>query len=350
MKNQQLLVKLRSLTEKAMQDGALHGCVIVAGNSKGQEIKWSWGNKSVSPKVTPMDLDSVFDIASVTKAVATASSCAACIDKGLLVPDAPASDYLPGLVQPADGIIRVCDLASHYSGYSNRKFDNFNPETFFDIVIKAPCENTPGTQFEYSCRNFILLGLIAEKVSGKRLDEFCKKNIFAPLGMDKTDFGPVKSKLETIVPTNLPAGIISDNQARKAGISVGNAGLFSTGGDLAIFAQMMLNKGTLNGNIIFNKTSFDWLTKPCNPEGLPPRSFGYDMTPPAVSTTGRPKHLSPSAYGHSGWTGQCIWIDPELDFFYIVLTNRTHAMTVDNYELSRQYRIQVGDLLLQELR
>lgn len=340
--------EVERLCRDAADEGVLHGVALVAGTGKTPGIQWSWGRAAVEPTVRPMRDDAIFDLASVTKVVATASACAVCIDRGLLDANAPARDYLPELGEVEPGAIRVRDLATHCSGYDNRKFDHEAPEDILTQLVEAPARWPAGRVHQYSCRNYILLGLIVEAVTGQQLAEFCRDALFGPLGMKHTCFGPLTEGLERVVPTVQPAGVISDEQARKAPRSVGNAGLFSCIGDLSKYCRMVLQAGVFDGRHIIGMSGLGWMTHPCSPEGLPRWSFGWDMQPHPASLH-RPKSLSASAIGHSGWTGQSIWIDPDRDAYIVILTNRTHARNPslpDNYDASKQFRSDLADLVL----
>ncbi len=336
---------LESESQSAAQAGILHGTVVAAGTAETLDVLWAWGAAAVAPARKAMTPDSVFDVASVTKVVATTSACAVCIDRNLLVPDAPATDYLPGLGQFPGSVMRVYDLATHCAGYDNRKFDSYAPDRLVAEAIAAPAQWPARQHYEYACRNFIVLGRIVEQVAGADLATFCSRNVFAPIGMTRTAFGPLRTNLELVVATSQPAGTISDEQANHAQRPIGNAGLFSTATDLALFCQMLLRGGkTAQGRRIFGK-SLDWLLRPCNPPGTPRRSFGWDMRP-CCECLHRPSALSDAAIGHSGWTGQSVWVDPERGLYTIVLTNRTHAPTgSDNYAPSMRFRSKMADHL-----
>lgn len=335
-------------SQAAAAAGLLHGLVVAAGTAKTLDVLWAWGAASVLPTRRTMSPDSVFDVASLTKVVATASACAVCIDRGSLVPDAPAIEYLPRLGQFPGSVIRVCDLASHCSGYDNRKFDMCAPERLVDMAIEAPPQWPARQRFEYSCRNFIVLGHIVERVTGEELATFCDRNVFAPLGMTHTVFGPIQTGLECVVPTEQPAGTISDGHARTHR-SVGSAGLFSTARDLASFCQMMLRGGRAGQAHLFNAESLGWLTQPCTPPGLAQLSFGWDMRP-CSECLHRPHGLSQAAIGHSGWTGQSLWVDPGLGLYCIILTNRTHVPGDSaNYESSMRFRARLADIVISHL-
>lgn len=336
---------LQQESSSAVQAGLLHGIVIAAGRSKGLDVLWAWGTASLFPVVRPMQPDSIFDMASVTKAVATASACAISIDKGILSPEAPASLYIPDIGQFPGSEIKVCNLASHCSGYDDRKFYLGGAKNFIERVIKSPAQRPAEETFEYSCRNFILLGLIVEEITGENLADFCRKNLFVPAGMHHTLFGPLSEEISNVVPTQVPAGVISDEQARIANRPLGNAGLFSTAEDLALFCRMILSGGTMGRRSIIRKKGMRWISQSCSPPHLPRKSFGWDMSS-CYECSHRPFGLSDSAIGHSGWTGHSVWIDPEQDLFFIVLTNRSHALKQNNYEPSKRFRARISEILL----
>lgn len=340
------LARLEEECRRAAEAGLTRGVVAAAGTTLADVIVWAWGDAAVEPRRVPMTTEAVFDLASLTKVVATASACAICIGRGLLDPDAPAARYLPRLGQLPGSTIRVRDLGAHVSGYDNTRFWHLPAAEFLRLTVEAPPCRPAGTRYEYSCRNFILLGMIVEQVSGERLDIFCERNIFAPLGMSRTRFGPLADTgAGPVVPTREPPGVISDEQARSAGRPVGNAGLFSAVGDLARFARMMLAGGTL-----FGPSSWRLLTSPCTPPELPARSFGWDMRPRADNLH-RPARFSPAAIGHGGWTGQSIWLDPRQGFHVIILTNRTHELPyATTLEASCAFRGRLADILTDHLR
>jgi CubicO group peptidase (beta-lactamase class C family) len=342
-----MYTSLETACISAVEDGLLHGIVVAAGRSTSIDFLWAWGNASVYPERRPIAVNSIFDMASVTKVIATATACGICIDRGLLNPDAPVADYIGNIGTLNNTRILVRDLATHVSGFSNQKVSNTDYYSFLKAIVETPPQWLPRQRFEYSCRNFILLGHIVELVTGTALATFCKKNIFGPLGMKSTLFGPVANNLKLVVPTEQPAGIISDGQARIAGRPVGNAGLFSTAEDLARFCQMMLcgsKKELLHGK------SRLWLMHACSYPTFPLHAFGWRMLK-CSEALDRPQIMSHAAIGHSGWTGQSVWIDPEQDRYVIVLTNRTHQLDhSSNYDRSRSFRGAVGDILLSHLK
>jgi len=338
--------QLESESAAAARAGLLHGVVAAAGHASSLDVLWSWGAAAVVPAPRAMSVDARFDIASLTKVVATAAACGVCIDRGWLDPDAPAIRYLPRLGQLDGQAIRVRDLATHCSGYDNRKFDGLGPAQMLRAAVETPAQWPPQQRFEYSCRNFLVLGRIVEELSGMDLATFCTGAVFAPLGLKDTAFGPLRAGLERVVPTEQPAGTISDGQARTAPRAVGNAGLFSTASDLAAFCRMMLSDGRAGSARVLGDAALSWLTRPCSPAELPRRAFGWDMRSCAENPQ-RPASLSDAAFGHGGWTGQTLWIDPRAGTYAVVLTNRTHCPgDPGNYDASGRFRARLVELLM----
>ncbi len=335
----------------AREQGLFPGVVVCTGNVREVEVLEARGYAAVEPEHVPMSTDGVFDLASITKVVATATACGVCRDRGLLDFDAPIANYLPEMPDMHAGIIRVRELAMHTSGYDSRKFNHDQQgEALLHAFISAPSQWAPGTHYEYSCRNFFLLGLIVERVSGQGLSAFCQDAIFGPLGMNVTRFGPLINARERVVSSECPPGIISDAQAKAAGRPVGNAGLFSNALDLARFCRMMLQQGFLDGVRVLEKQTVREIIRSCTPETLPRRGFGWDLRP-SSECMHRPENLSVEAYGHSGWTGGSLWIDPLLNLFLVILTNRTHPrVNPSKHDQAYKERARIGALMVHALR
>lgn len=322
--------------------GHFPGAVVMLGRPGEVLYHEAFGQARLAPAAVPMQPDTVFDIASVSKVVATATAAAVCADDGLLQFEAPVSEYLPAF--PAADVT-VAHLAAHTAGLDNGKFDHLAGETMLEAMVKAPATWPPDTVCEYSCRGFILLGLIVERVTGRPLGGFCRERIFAPLGMHDTQFGAPADLGRLAASERDVAGEISDGQARQAGRSVGNAGVFSTAPDLARFAETMLGRGTRDGTRILSTERHRRVTTRLTPPHLPARAFGWDLRPPDQSPA-RGRLLSPSAYGHTGWTGQSLWIDPARELYAIVLTNRTHPRDTGNHGAAAEARARLTDALL----
>lgn len=357
----QLTQLLLDACQQGISSGQLHGMVVAAGRGPVPDLIWAGGDAAVEPMRRPMSTDAIFDVASVTKVMATATACGICIDRGRLDPDAPVHQYLPDCAQPPGPELRVRDLATHTSGFANEKFVGLPGEAVMQQMLTAPGQWPPGERFHYACRNFILLGLIVESIVGQNLDAFCRDAIYNPLGMASTvGYPPPPSLRDRMVPGIIHAGPDQHSVFVRAGRMLGHAGLYSCAGDIARFCAMMLNEGIAGDTRILGEAALNWLTKPCSPPGLPVRSFGYEMryasAPGSVEelphetrpdSPHRPLGLSKAAYGHGGWTGQSVWIDPQPGFYVIVLTNRTHCLDfMANRYSGQRLRQRVGDILL----
>lgn len=356
------MVQLQKLMEQGVAEGLLHGMVVAVGRTATPDLFWAGGAAAVQPTVRPMTPDAIFDVASITKAVACSSACGVLIDSGRLDPEAAIHHYLPDLPRHPGSEIRVCDLASHTSGFSNEHFKGLPYEEMMRLLLTAPTSWPPRSKYCYACRNFVLLGLIVEQITGEPLDVFCQRNIFDPAGMaDSFGYPPPAAVQDRVVPGIYPQPVPDLNSmCRRAGRMLGHAGLYTTALDLSRFSKMMLDGGRVGHHRILGEAALGWLTKPCSPAGVPARAFGWDMRPPLTNDTlpdgdngtahSRPRGLSPSAYGHAGYTGQSLWIDPEAGRYAMVLTNRTHCPgRPDNQSLSGRFRARVMEAALAEV-
>ncbi|MDZ7617544.1 MAG: serine hydrolase domain-containing protein [Patescibacteria group bacterium] len=333
---------LAQVVEAGITEGYCRGAVVLVGTPEEVLLHKAFGHSRVEPEQVAMRKDSLFDLASVTKVVAATTACAACVDQGLVDLDRPLREYLPEMSGKGIEPVTLRQVGAHTSGLDNHKY---SPRYRGDAMIRAmlaaaPCRE-PGSRYEYSCLNFILLGLVVEKVSGKPLDAFCQEHVYQPLGMTDTRFGPVPQSPRLVGNSVKEPGQISDAQARLAGRPVGNAGLFSTAPDLARFCRMMLNNGQAGDRRILSDTVIADMTRR-SPAAVSARGFGWDLEP-----AGRPKALSDATYYHTGWTGQSMWIDPGSKRYVIVLTNRDHPRSIGSlYQGAKQFRARVADAAL----
>ena len=297
---------------KQIETGLIQGCVFTENRSRAIT---ALGKQRIHPTVKMMTADSRFDMASVGK-VFTAGCCALLIAQGKLNPDLPFVRYLPEYWDH-DSDITVRDLAMHASGFDNRKpYDSADMEVFNrELFNKHPVR--PRLQaFEYSCYNFILLGKIAEKISGMDLETLARKFIWEPLGMRRTQwnapgFGP--DEVEHWFP-NRPAGEHNDSVCFNCGFPIGNGSCFSTVMDMLVFLEDILERKH------FPKVYYDLILTCGFEKDGNRRSFGWDMR-----ASNRPRNLSEKTIYHTGFTGQTICVDPEYDFAAVVLTSRTGA-------------------------
>ncbi len=335
---------VRRTVEAGIEKGYCSGAVVLAGKPDRILIHQAFGHSQLLPEKIPMRKDAVFDLASITKPVATATACAVCVDDGSVNLDRPARHYLPDLADKGAEPVTVRQLGMHTSGFDNTKFSPpYRGDAMLRAMLAASPRDVPGSRYQYSCLNFILLGLLVEDVSRQPFASFCEDRIFGPLGMQDTVFGPVPAS-EEVVAMGGTVGQISDAQARLTGRPVGNAGLFSTVADLARFCQMMLGEGKLGDARIISTSIVQEITRDSSAEQVG-RGFGWDLRP-----EGRPRGLSDATYYHTGWTGQSMWIDPKLKLYVIVLTNRNHPKERPAlYEEAKRFRIRIAESVLEHV-
>ena len=326
---------IKELILQAISDRKMPGCVVCVG--RGDEILHlkAYGNKRLEPSLEPMTIDTVFDMASITKPVATATSIMQLIEQGKLSLSDKVSSIFPTFAQNEKETITVQDLLLHRSGLipDNAMADYLDgPEKAWERICELKLVAPIGSAFKYSDVNFIVLGKIVEHISGKSLKQYTQDAIFTPLGMKQTGYLPPPELQSICAPTeqregHWMQGEVHDPRAYALGGIAGHAGLFSTADNIAIYAQMMLNQGVRSvatGAVparILSPVTVATMTRAYTiPSGL--RGLGWDSR--TAFSSNRGDLLSPSAFGHGGFTGNVLWIDPELDLFFIFLSNRVH--------------------------
>ena len=322
--------KIDTQIEEAIRSGLIPGAVVWVGHGGRVEYKKAYGSKSLVPAKTPMLEDTIFDAASLTKVIATTSAIMKLFEDGKLGLNDPVTKYLPEF-QGGKSAITVRDLLVHFSGLRpdvdlKPKWSGY--ETGIHLALIDKPASPPGTRFVYSDINFVLLGEMVRRLSGKTLDVFTHDEVFQPLGMTETRFNPPASLRSRIAPTeveeNEPVrGVVHDPTARNMGGVAGHAGLFTTAHDLSLFAEMMLNSGELNGKRIFSPQTVRKFTTPNTPAHQAIlRGLGWDIDSPFSGNRGE---LFPiGSYGHTGFTGTSLWIDPSSRSYVILLTNSVH--------------------------
>ncbi|MEO0530969.1 MAG: serine hydrolase domain-containing protein [Planctomycetota bacterium] len=305
--------------------GEFAGCVVAIGNSEAILYQQAFGDRQVVPTTAPMMLDTVFDLASLTKPVATATSIMRLVEQGHVRLTDPISRHLPEITGDHGKAITLRLLLTHYAGYvpDNPLADyQQGPDEAWRRLFRLRPTKPPGTTFQYSDVNFELLGKVVERVSGEPLDEFARDELYAPLGMTRTTFNP-GPELTGIAAATEPrdgqmlVGEVHDPRAALLGGVAGHAGLFSTAGDLAKYAMVLLR----NDGSLLSPATVAEMTRPL---GVEPnlRTQGWDHASRYSSNRG--DLLSDRAFGHGGFTGTAMWIDPELGLFVIFLSNRLH--------------------------
>ncbi|HXG48303.1 MAG TPA: exo-beta-N-acetylmuramidase NamZ domain-containing protein, partial [Methylomirabilota bacterium] len=314
----------------AIAEGRLPGAVFWV-ESRGQSYQKAVGRRAVVPAPEAMTLDTIFDAASLTKVVATAPAILILAERGLVNLDEPVATYLPEFAGAGTNAITVRHLLTHTSGL-RAGLSRALPWTGYATAIRLACEEKatapPGTQFLYSDINYILLGEIVARTSERPLDDFTATDLFAPLGMTNTGFLPPETLHPRIAPTEnseegMLRGRVHDPTARRMGGVAGHAGLFTTAADLARFARMMLNGGELDGVRVLRPGTVKLMTSVQSPKDVPTRrGLGWDID--SAYSRPRGQWFPLGSFGHTGWTGTCLWIDPFSQTFWIFLSNRVH--------------------------
>ena len=318
--------------EQAVHDGLIPGAVVLIGHDGKVVFRKAYGERALVPHREPMTVDTIFDAASLTKVLATTPSIMKLLEQGKIRLNDPVTKYLPEF-QGGHSEITIRNLMTHFSGL--RPDLDIKPawsgyETGIHRALIDEPRNPPGVRFVYSDINFLLLGEIVHRLSGRMLNDYARENIFEPLGMHETMFLPPASLKPRIAPTEIdPAtglpfrGVVHDDTSRYMGGVAGNAGVFTTADDLSKYAQVMLNMGQLNGVRLFSAATVQKFTSPNSPADQPIlRGLGWDIDSTYSSNRG---DLFPiGSYGHTGFTGTSLWIDPYSQTYVILLTNIVH--------------------------
>ena len=321
------IASLDAIIENAIQDAQIPGAVLLVWHDGQVVYRKAFGSRSLEPRREAMTLDTVFDIASLTKVVATTVATMQLVQKGDIRVNEPVANYLPEFAQNGKDDVTIRQLLTHFSGLPE-DLDLTQPwrgrEAALQMAYEERLVDPPGSRLLYSDINFIVLGSLVERVTGMPLDQYCRQNIFAPLGMAQTRFLPPPSWLMKIAPSqfdeqnHMLRGIVHDPTARRMGGVAGHAGVFSTADDLSKFAQFLLTGGRVLSPLMIEKMT----TPQQPPTATVLRGFGWDIDSPFSSNRGG--LLPVGSFGHTGFTGTSMWIDPTTRTFIILLTNAVH--------------------------
>jgi uncharacterized protein YbbC (DUF1343 family)/CubicO group peptidase (beta-lactamase class C family) len=321
------LAVLDAIVLDAIHDHQIPGAVLLVGHNGQVVYRKAFGNRTLEPRREPMTADTIFDIASLTKVVATTTAVMQLVQKGEVRVNEPVTNYLPEFGANGKDDITVRNLLTHFSGL-REDFDLDPPwqskDAGFRLAFNEKPVYPPGSRFLYSDTNFIVLGALVERVTGTSLDQYCARKIFAPLQMSHTRFLPPASWRPRIAPTEydeqgkMLRGVVHDPRARRMGGVAGHAGVFSTADDLSKFARALLNGSPfLAGDMVEKMT-----TPQQPPTAQVLRGFGWDIDSPFSSNRG--DLLPVGSFGHTGFTGTSLWIDPTTQTYIILLTNAVH--------------------------
>ena len=320
------LARIEKVVEQAIADGKTPGAVVLVGRRGHIVYRRAFGQRSLEPREA-MTTETIFDLASLTKPVATAPSIMMLVERGQLRLSDTLGSYFPEMKDAAARGVTVQQLLTHVSGYAaglDRTAAWQGRSGALAQLAQEPLRRPAGSQFEYSDINYIALGLLVERISGQSLAEFSRQNVFAPLKMERTGYLPG----HLTAPTERRGGVllrgsVHDHVAAKMGGIAGHAGLFAPADDLARYCQMLLNGGKLDGVRLLSRSSVARMLRPVVvSESGQTRALGFDMDTSYSSNRGE---LFPKgSFGHTGFTGTSFWIDPSSQTFVIILTNRVH--------------------------
>ncbi|HSK81341.1 MAG TPA: serine hydrolase domain-containing protein [Thermoanaerobaculia bacterium] len=342
------------LLESFRERGAFPGGVLAVGH-RGEVVHLhAFGRLTYDADAPPVAADTLYDLASLTKVVATTTMAMILVDEGRLDLDQPVRELLPGFTGPGKEAVTVRHLLTHSSGLPAVAplYQEIRGRTAYLERIQAmDLEFPPGSRSTYSDLGIILLGEILERTAGQPLDAFVRERVLEPLGMRDTRFLPPVELRPRIAPTEIDPwrgrliqGEVHDENAFAMGGVAPHAGLFGTAGDLARFAQMLLNGGIFEGRRLVSPETVELFTRRAGIPGSD-RALGWDTKSAEGSSAGT--LFSSRSFGHTGFTGTSIWIDPERELFVILLTNRVHPTRENN--LIREARPAVADAVVRAL-
>ena len=342
-------IEIDQVVEEEITKGNFPGAVVLVGQ-RDDILYWkAFGYKAIDPCEEPVGKNTIFDLASMTKPIATAASIMILRDRKAVELDDYVSKYLPAFACNGKKEVRIEHLLTHTSGlpaYTNaaklkEQFGSPCPEKVIEKICALEAVSKPGEEFCYSCLGYITLAKIVETVSGQNIGDFSKENIFVPLGMKNTFYNPPKAREQDIAATEVIdgqplRGTVHDPLARlMAGLS-GNAGLFFNAYDLSIYCRMLLNGGALNGKRILSPEAVTLLTA-ARAQG---RACGFDVNSRYAWVKG--SFAPEEAFCHTGYTGTSIVCDPASKTFIIILTNRVHP---NDDGTTKPVRIKISDIV-----
>ncbi len=313
--------------QSAIQQGEIPGAVLVIGHNGVVVYRKAYGQRSLEPRRAPMTMNTVFDMASLTKVLATTGCVMRLLEQGQIRLNDPVAKFIPEFGKYGKEEITIRELLTHYSGL-REDLDLKTPwsgkETAYRMADEEVPVSPPGSMFRYSDINFIVLGELVERISKMPLEKYADAHFFQALGLKNTRFLPPKEWLPRIAPTEydernvMLQGVVHDPTARRMGGVAGHAGLFSTADDTAKIAQALLN-----GKYPLAPLTIEKMTTPEQaPTATIQRGLGWDLDSPF--STNRGDLLPLGSYGHTGFTGTSVWIDPTTNTYIVLLTNRVH--------------------------
>ena len=320
---------INEAANEAVASGEIPGAVVMIGRGDDILLHRAYGSRRLLPQPAPMTVDTIFDLASLTKPFGTTLAVMGLVERGAIKLDAPLGRYLKEFRDKQYDEITIKRLLTHSAGlvaYPPNGAVSTGFPSAASAIAKLPLDYPPGSAFQYSDTGFILLAEAVRRVSGTSLDRYLEKTVFRPLGLNDTSFHPKAGALGRVAPTEFVNGVllrgeVHDQRARLLGGVAGHAGMFSTSADLSRLIRMLLNRGTLDGHRIFEAATVKEMWEPA-PDSGGSRALGWDVSS-SFSKTMAP-FFPEGSVGHLGFTGTAVWIDPSTRSYLIVLTNRVH--------------------------
>lgn len=323
------LVEIDAVVARAIAEGHMPGCVVAIGRREQLVLLKAYGHRQLEPVAELMTTDTVFDLASLTKPIATAISIMLLRDEGRLRLDDPVTKHWPEFRAEGKDTITIEHLLRHTGGLiADNRLDDYlhGPAAAWQNIAGLKPTAPPEERFIYSDVGFLVLGRVVERISGLSLDEFTRRRIFEPLQMTESGYRPAETLRRRSAPAEKRNGAfirgeVHDPRAFHLGGVAGHAGLFSTASDLARYAALMAGRGRLQDRQLLSETAWEEMTRPREvPRGR--RTCGWDNYSGYSSNRGH--GFSTMAFGHGGFTGTALWIDPVSGLFVIFLSNRLH--------------------------
>jgi CubicO group peptidase (beta-lactamase class C family) len=329
-----------SLMEQAMARGLIAGAVVLIGDNKGNIFERAYGRISIASDARAMTLETVFDLASLTKVVATTPAILKLAEEGKLSLLDPVTRWFPEFAGKGKDDLLVLNLLTHTSGLDDFPLSSAAPlQSAIDGVAGQRLKGEIGSRFRYADINFILLGEMIHRATGQGVDRYAERRFFSPLGMMETRFNPDNQfalRCSATIGANktLLTGHVQDYPARQLGGIAGHAGLFGTAHDLARFCRMILGEGLFAGHRVLSPRAVRQMTAPYfSRSGKVIRGLGWDIASPYSSPRGM--GFSEVSFGHTGYSGTSIWIDPAIDAFVVLLTARLEYKRVKEFSRLR---------------
>ena len=350
--------KVDDAVAAALERGDCPGAVVVVVHKDEVVFRKAYGQRSLQPEKSPMAADAIFDLASLTKPIATGTSVMLLIEQGKLSVEDKVSKHWPAFAANGKEDVTVAHLLLHTSGLTaDNSINDYRDgrDKALERVANLKLEAPAGTRFRYSDVGFITLGVLVERITGAPVDQFAKKHVFEPLKMKHTGFTPSDALKDRIAPTGkrdgkIILGEVHDPRSFLMGGVAGHAGLFAPADDLVRYSRMMLRGGELDGVRILKPETVKLFTKPhevpSTSNRKQSRSYGWDVDTGFSSQRG--EVFPPGeGYGHTGFTGTSIWIDPKSETAVIILSNRVHPD--DKGNVSRLRR-EVATIVAEEVK